>query len=209
MPAGVAVAEARHDPPGVWLHPAEAALVEGVVERRRREFTTVRHCARQALHRLGLPPAPVLPDPFGAPRWPAGVVGSLTHCDGYRAAALAPAAELAMLGIDAEPHAPLPDGVLDAIALPAERARLRAAPPGTHWDRLLFSAKEAVYKAWYPYTGHRLTFTDADLHLTPDGTFTAHLRPLPATSPLPHRLQGRWAIRKGLTLTSAYARHAG
>jgi 4'-phosphopantetheinyl transferase EntD len=50
---------------------------------------------------------------------------------------------------------PLPAGVLGAIALPEEQAwvaRLLAVRPDTHWDRLLFSAKESVYKAWFPMT---------------------------------------------------------
>ena len=61
------------------------------------------------------------------PLWPAGVVGSITHCDGYRAAAVARATDLATVGIDAEPHEPLPDGVLAAIALPAEPPRAARA----------------------------------------------------------------------------------
>ena len=61
-----------------------------------------------------------------APRgWPAGLTGSMTHCDGYCAAALVRAADLASLGIDAEPHGPLPEGVLARVALPAEAERLR------------------------------------------------------------------------------------
>lgn len=80
----------------------------------------------------------------------------MTHCDGYGAAALVRLTDLASLGIDAEPDGPLPDGVLESIALPAEVALLRrlgGARPGVHWDRLLFSAKESVYKAWYPSPG--------------------------------------------------------
>ena len=41
---------------------------------------------------------------------------------------------------------------------PAKRARLAAladALPGVAWDRLLFSAKESVYKAWAPIDRHR------------------------------------------------------
>ena len=49
----------------------------------------------------------------------------MTHCEGYRAAALVRAGDLASLGIDAEPHAPLPEGVLAAVALPTEADRLR------------------------------------------------------------------------------------
>ena len=77
---GVASVEAFCDPPDAVLYPGEAELVARAVDKRRREFCTVRHCARQALRQLGLPPAPVLRGERGEPRWPAGVVGSMTHC---------------------------------------------------------------------------------------------------------------------------------
>jgi 4'-phosphopantetheinyl transferase EntD len=201
LPDAVAVVESFGDLPDAELYPAEAALIRDAVAKRRDEFTTVRHCARRALSGLGLAPVPVLPDRYGAPQWPDGVVGSLTHCDGYRAAALTHAGELMMLGIDAEPHAPLPDGVLGAIALPAEQAWIRSAPPHVHWGRLLFSAKESVYKAWYPYTGARLGFEDAELRFEPSGTFTALLTTAVAPS-LPDRLSGRWLIGQGLIVTT-------
>lgn len=77
----------------------------------------------------------------------------MTHCDGYRAAAVARRETIASIGIDAEPHAALPDGVEKLTALPEERmalTRLAVTHPHIHWDRLLFSAKESVYKAWFP-----------------------------------------------------------
>ncbi|MFG2533183.1 4'-phosphopantetheinyl transferase [Streptomyces sp. NPDC048516] len=210
LPACVAVAEAYDDPPEAELYPQEAALIVNAVEARRLEFTTVRHCARQAMAALGLSAAPVLPGPHRAPRWPGRTVGSLTHCAGYRGAALAKSTDIAMLGIDAEPNGPLPGGVLGVIALPAELRRLgenRAAHPEVHWDRLLFSAKESVYKAWYPYTGQRLEFEDADLHFAPGSrSFTARLlapppERAPEAPPLPDRLEGRWLVRDGLIRT--------
>ena len=69
-PSGVAVAESFCDPPEAELYPEEAALVRNAVEKRCREFVTVRYCARRALAELGLPPGPVLPDRHGAPAGP-------------------------------------------------------------------------------------------------------------------------------------------
>ncbi|WFE64852.1 4'-phosphopantetheinyl transferase superfamily protein [Micromonospora sp. WMMD714] len=179
VPTGAVAVEAFDDTDTEPLHPEEAALVARAVEKRRREFTTARTCAHRALRALGQPPAPVLTGDRGAPVWPAGVVGSLTHCDGYRAAVVARRDDVETIGIDAEPDAPLPDGVLDAIALPDERAmvrRLTADTPGPHWDRLLFSAKEALYKAWFPVTGVFLGFDEARITLHPaDRTFTARV----------------------------------
>ncbi|MGH3416365.1 MAG: 4'-phosphopantetheinyl transferase family protein, partial [Actinocrinis sp.] len=121
---------------------------------------------RQGLARLGRPPAPILPGDHGAPQWPDGVVGSMTHCAGYRAAVVANRADLITIGVDAEPHDALPPEVLDTVTLPEERAqlaRLVARHPGVHWDRLLFSAKESVYKAWFPLTRRWLDFDQAGI----------------------------------------------
>jgi 4'-phosphopantetheinyl transferase EntD len=145
LPPAVVAVEAFQDPPGVALFPAEEAAVARAVAKRRSEFTTVRHCARTALAGLGLPAGPIVPGPRGAPQWPAGIVGSMTHCAGYRAAAVARSREVATLGIDAEPNEPLPDGVLDSVTVAEERtwlAELAARRPEVSWDRLVFSAKE-------------------------------------------------------------------
>ncbi|MBC7272940.1 MAG: 4'-phosphopantetheinyl transferase superfamily protein [Streptomyces sp.] len=200
------------------LYPEEAALVARAVPKRRREFALVRGCARRAMEKLGVPPHPVLPGERGAPRWPAGLVGSMTHCDGYGAAALVRATDLAAVGIDAEPHGPLPDGVLDAVALPAERERLRAlslSHPAVHWDRLLFSAKESVYKAWFPLTGQWLDFTEADIDIRVapgerlSGTLRAELLvPGPVvTGRRRTHFDGRWTIRQGLAATAVTVPH--
>ncbi|WP_433873282.1 4'-phosphopantetheinyl transferase family protein [Saccharopolyspora sp. CA-218241] len=167
LPPEVRVAEAREDPPDVALFPAEEALVRRAVDKRRREFGTGRWCARRALRELGVADAPLLRDERGAPRWPDGVLGSITHCDGYRAAAVVRAGRWRALGIDAEPDSPLPGGVGEVIALPEERRALAALGTDLPWDRILFSAKESVYKAWYPLTRAWLEFEQARVELDP------------------------------------------
>ncbi|QEU96406.1 4'-phosphopantetheinyl transferase family protein [Streptomyces kanamyceticus] len=204
----VTVVETRVDPADAVLFPEEAAVVANAVAKRRDEFTTVRHCARTALARIGVPPAPILPGQRGAPRWPDGVVGSMTHCAGYRAAVVARAAEVASLGIDAEPAEPLRDpDVLKLVADDTERAALKAlgvSHPGTPWDRLLFSAKESVYKTWFPLTGRWLGFEEARVELVPDGTFRARLL---VAGPVVEGVElkvfsGQWAVRDGIAATA-------
>jgi 4'-phosphopantetheinyl transferase EntD len=204
LPAAVASAEMFTDPPNAALLPQEAAIVERVSDKRRREFTAGRECARIALGKLGVVPVPILIGERGAPQWPPGIVGSITHCDGYRAAAAAHASDVAAIGMDAEPDDPLPRGVLDVISLPAERARLAALAgegPAVCWDRLLFSAKESVYKAWFPLTGRWLGFEDADVTIAPGGTFTARLLAEPQP-PCTASFAGRWLASGGLILTA-------
>ena len=208
LPDSVASCEALKDGPEIWLFPEEEAIVARAVKSRRSEFATVRVCARRALAELGLGPSPILPGIRGAPRWPAGAVGSMTHCLGYRAAAVAWSKDLSSIGIDAEPHHVLPEDVLEQVALPSERHQitlLDAQAPGAHWDMLLFSAKESVYKAWFPLTHRWLGFEDVVVTLNPAaGTFVARLLvPGPVVSGRRHdQFAGRWLVRDGLVVTT-------
>ncbi|NUS73203.1 MAG: 4'-phosphopantetheinyl transferase superfamily protein [Corynebacteriales bacterium] len=200
----VVAVEAFGELPHTQLFPEEEKYIANAVDKRRDEFITVRGCARAALTSLGYPATVLVPGERGEPRWPANIVGSMTHCAGYRAAAVAHGAKVRGVGIDAEVHAPLPEGVLNAIGLPEELTHLHALNFGQHWDRLLFSAKESVYKAWFPLTGRRLGFADARIVLDPGGTFTATL--LVAQPPVAV-FHGRWIAREGLVLTAVTVPH--
>ncbi|MEU8244557.1 4'-phosphopantetheinyl transferase superfamily protein [Actinoplanes missouriensis] len=211
LPDPVVAAEAFGDNPGERCFPGEEDVVGAAVEKRRREFVTARRCAREALGRLGLAPAPIRSGPRREPLWPPGVVGSITHCAGYRAAAVARSTDLASLGIDAEPHAPLPPGVYAEVTVPQERDmldRLVRSAPGVHWDRLLFSAKESVYKAWFPLTGRWLGFEQACLEI--DGATGAVTARLLADGtrgdggPPLRVLHGRYLVAGGLVTTAVW-----
>jgi len=203
LPPPIAAVERFHDTDPAPLFAAEAAAVARAVAKRQKEFATVRLCAREALATLGVAPAALVPGERGAPTWPAEVVGSMTHCDGYRAAAVARAGDVASLGIDAEPDEPLPDGVSGLVMSAGERAALPATT-GPCWDRLLFCAKEALYKAWFPLTARWLGFEEARVTLSPDGGFTA--RVLVEGAKVGDRVvtdfTGRWHAADGLLLAA-------
>ncbi|MFE4453029.1 4'-phosphopantetheinyl transferase [Streptomyces sp. NPDC056796] len=192
---------------GPGLLPGEESAASAMSPARRLEFTAVRGCAREGLRRLGVRPAPILRGPAGEPLWPAGVVGSMTHCSGYHAAAVAPADEVAAVGIDAEVHAPLRYAeMLGLIATPEERARISGLTrdhPQVHWDRLAFVTKESVFKAWFALTGRPLGPGEIVVHLDPSG---GHFRARPRTAggdAAPDvELSGRWAVRDGVLLAA-------
>jgi 4'-phosphopantetheinyl transferase EntD len=74
-----------------------------------------------------------------------------------------------------------------------------------HWDRLLFSCKESVYKAWFPLARRWLGFDGAALRVDPVArTFTADLLvPGPVVDGAVLRgFSGRWLARGGLLLTA-------
>ncbi|MDF0532039.1 4'-phosphopantetheinyl transferase superfamily protein [Tsukamurella sp. 8F] len=214
MPRGVIARETTVDPEGLTLLPREEAEIARAVEKRRREYTTVRHLAREALAELGVEAGPILKGDKGQPLWPRGVVGALTHCEGFRGAVVGRSMGVRAIGIDAEPHLPLPDKVLDTVSVESERAVLASRlDDGLAWDRILFCAKEATYKAWFPLTERWLGFEDAEItftrtdwadagvsgefrsHILIDGSVTDGGTPLVA-------FDGRWRVVDDLILAS-------
>jgi 4'-phosphopantetheinyl transferase EntD len=203
LPSAVASAVSFVDVPETELFPEELRQIARAVPHRRAKFTTGRACARRALAKLGVAPTAILSGEQREPLWPNGVVGAITHCAGFRAAAVGRATEYRSIGIDAEPDEPLPDGILDLVSLPSERDLLER-PAGVHLDRVLFSAKESVYKTWFPVARRWLGFDDAMIALKPDGTFDVRvLVPGPIAG-----MRGRWLARDGLVLTAIVAPRA-
>ncbi|HEY8501288.1 MAG TPA: 4'-phosphopantetheinyl transferase superfamily protein [Solirubrobacterales bacterium] len=202
---GVAVAEMRADTPAPIPFPEEERAVRRACARRRREFASGRACARQALVSLGAAPVPIPKGRKGEPLWPPGLVGSITHCQGLRAAAVARAEDVVSLGIDAEVNAPLPRGVFERIACGEELALRGPAEldgvEAVHRDRLLFSAKESIYKAWFQLRRCWLGFSDARVSVDlADTSFRCLLRvPGPWVGGVQlQELRGRWTVGEGL-----------
>lgn len=180
VPEGVAGAEAFDDALPGLPDPRELALLRGRPEATVRRFAAARACAHRCLDQLALERGPLLRTVDGGPAWPSGVVGSITHCAGYRGAVAARSEMWAALGVDAEPALPLPPGVLGLVATAQERrmvVELSRDVPGVPWDRLLFSAKESVYKAWHPATGRWIGTRAVEVAFTADGLLTASVRP--------------------------------
>jgi 4'-phosphopantetheinyl transferase EntD len=212
LPRDIAACERRADIEHPSLFLQELALVRNAVASRRREFATTRWCAHRVLDELGEVRCPLLSDDRGAPTWPAGIVGSLTHCTGFRAAAAARSTTWRAIGIDAETDGPLPDGVLRLVANPTEMQELRRLTrydSSVHWDHIMFSCKEAIYKAWYSMAGTWLDFVDVEVSLSACGSFAANL-----TDPMsgydidvPAGFSGRWSVGHGVIATATAVPH--
>jgi 4'-phosphopantetheinyl transferase EntD len=146
------------------LSVAEEAIVRRAVASRRREFQTGRACARRALAAFGIAAPTIGQTPDRAPIWPLGVVGSITHCADYCAAAVARSSEILSLGIDMEKVEPLTPEMAQIVCRDEE---MLAFPPPPRldldWPLLAFSAKEAFYKCYYPTTRTYLDFHDVSI----------------------------------------------
>jgi 4'-phosphopantetheinyl transferase EntD len=161
------------------LYPEEEWCVRGAVAARRREFAQGRLCARQALARIGIRNFPLQIGTDRAPIWPEGVIGSLSHCGGYCAAAVARKGSILGLGLDVETVEPLDPELLVLICTDSEVAWLAASAGDAQGvlAKLIFSAKESVFKCVYPLTGVFLDFHDCEIRVDENlGTFTATLR---------------------------------
>jgi 4'-phosphopantetheinyl transferase EntD len=179
----------------VLLATQEEALVAKAAPKRRREFALGRACAHAALSQLGHDKAVIGRLENGAPHWPDGVVGSITHTSGYAAALVAQAARFSGVGLDAERlggvGANLWPRLFDADEcdtlkrLDEEECKLVAT--------LFFSAKEASYKAW----GMKTALAFREIHITrTESGFTA-IRSGAA-------LEGRFAVEGDLLLAATW-----
>ena len=183
LPSVVVVEESRPDrfPDDLTLlTPLEAASMARAVPKRRREYTAGRVLARRAAARLGVSPLELLAGDDRAPQWPDGLVGSITHTQDHVAVALARSEDIGGIGLDVEQAAPLPIRLWDSICTPEDLAML--SHYGDELERglaakVVFSAKEAAYKAQYLITQQFLGFSAMHIRLEPEANrFVATFR---------------------------------
>jgi 4'-phosphopantetheinyl transferase EntD len=168
--------------------------VAGAVEKRRREFSLGRACAHAALVQLGRDEGPIGRQANGAPRWPAGLVGSLTHTAGYAAAIIASRDDFVAVGLDAERVGGVTPDLWPRLFDADERAWLARQPDTAQAATLFFSAKESVHKA-----GQEQVLRFHEIHVTlEEHRFLARRNGT--------EFEGRFAAAGGLVLTLAFRR---
>jgi 4'-phosphopantetheinyl transferase EntD len=171
FPPGVAAAELRAPGNPALLDPDEALSVARAVPKRVREFAAGRLCARSALARFGIASFAVRVASDRQPLWPAGLVGSITHTQGFCAAVIGEHARFVGLGLDTENADAVSPNLWPSICVAEELAWIAALPAEeqTRAATLVFATKEAFYKCQYPSTGEWLSFSDLRI-LPPDWT---------------------------------------
>ena len=160
---------------------AEARISEVVRDHssnsRNMEFLAGRLAAARA---LGLDPTKsvIEKDPRGAPIWPEGIVGSIAHTREIAVAAIGSTANYRAIGLDLEVISRFTDPKLDErICVPSELAWVRAATDKEQELRraVIFSGKEAIYKAWAPVVKRRIGFLEAEIDCSNFPRCTARL----------------------------------
>ena len=143
------------------LNEEMASLSFPAIERRRASGAA-RRVARELMNSMGFADLPILRSKFGAPIWPAGVVGSMAHDDRIAIANVGLRRDLDGVGIDIEPATPLPPDMLELIARPGAGKPIVDNPLRAN---LLFAIKEAVFTAAYPLDHEFLDFHDIEVDL--------------------------------------------
>lgn len=146
---------------------AERDVALSMVPTRLREFAAGRAAAREALRAINHSPVAIPRAQDRAPVWPAGIVGSITHCDTACLSVVSHIEHWRSIGLDIEDDAPLHREAWPIILTESELTEVERLP---RWRRarrvkLLFSIKEAVYKAQYPITGEIFDFLTLETHL--------------------------------------------
>lgn len=175
----------------------EAECLRKAVVSRQREFATGRVIARRALESLGVTGHDLVRDQDRVPAWPTGVIGSISHTRGLCAVAVALSDEFQGVGLDVEPAEPVRPELETRICTERERDWLRELPSESERAiscRLVFSVKEAVYKAFFPQLREFWGFLQVETEIDFDsGVFVAQL---PEGSG-PASVTGRFARRQG------------
>ncbi len=156
-----------------FISEREAASIVDAVPKRRREFATARALAREGLERFfGLHDFNLLNDKDRAPIWPQGIAGSLSHSSTRAWVALVDAT-YGTIGIDGENRDKLERSLWHLTMYDEEIAYLETLKTSIQERRALviFSAKEALYKAQFPWTHKFVDFKAVQIRLDEDGSF--------------------------------------
>jgi|SRR6187402_247094 len=176
----------------------EETFIAKALPRRQLEFACGRTCARKALATLGLDSVSIPVGSMREPLWPKGIVGSITHSNDFFAAAVAQNTKVRAIGIDVERNALVQDSIFQEISTAEDRSHIQqlslSLASDSPWRALLFSAKESLYKVWYPWTHCWLDFEQANIRFAPDRMqFECILNhPVAILKGFPRLLKGRY-----------------
>ena len=157
--------------PKMWdspLAPLELVQLDKCVDKRKREFAAGRSCARLALGQLGFDNVLLLPDNDRVPRWPEGIVGSISHTDNCCLAVVKKKEKIMGLGVDIECISPTIFEIEKMVCRQNEQQWLATfdnVDSRMKWLTVIFSAKESVYKSLYPSRLEFMGFEDIEIEI--------------------------------------------
>ena len=197
--------------PDFLLHPEEEKISASFgSSKRRAEFSLGRYCARRALSKFELESLPILRNTESRePYWPESVRGSITHSEGFAAAAVGMTKDVSGIGIDLESLSRVVDfNIRKHVCVEKEREFMESltAEQANRYLRIIFSAKESIFKCFFPISQTYLYFQDAEIVIDDKNSEFSFLLSKACTGITSAGFQhsGRFSIKDDLLLTSIY-----
>ena len=147
------------------LHPEETVIISKAIDKRRYEFSAGRFCTRKALQQLGIDNCLLTQGENGEPIWPDQITGSISHSKKWAAAAVSTTKDIMTIGFDIETVNRISSGILKRIITDPEKEQLekKDKQKAQEYAALIFSAKEAIYKALSSKYNGNLRFKDVSI----------------------------------------------
>ena len=193
------------------LLPEENTIAESFgSQKRREEFTLGRICAHRALSRFGLESVPILRNSeTREPCWPNSVWGSITHSAGFAAVAVGLKKEINGIGIDLESFSSSLDIKISRhVCVDSELEWLESlsTKQARRALRIIFSAKESIFKCLYPRTKTYFSFKDAEVFVNDEEKNFSFkiLKSFPWKIQQEFSQHGRYSEKDKMLLTSVY-----
>ena len=178
--------------------------------KRRSEFSLGRYCARMALSKFKLESEPILRYPdTREPCWPESVIGSITHTEGLAAAAVGLDKDISGVGIDIENLSRYVNSdIRSHVCVETERKHLESLSPeqASRDLRIIFSAKESIFKCLFPISRTYLYFQDATVTINEKNSDFSFILSKECVGITPEGFQhyGKYSIEENMLLTSIY-----
>ena len=208
FPPGVVGAELREAGDPALLLATEAQHLARAGTQRMQEFVAGRLCARRALAEFGFADYPLSVNPDRRPRWPASLVGSITHVSGMCGAVVASQRDYRAIGLDMAIVGDVTRDIWPYVCTPEELSWLTALGESeqVRCAALIFSAKEAFYKCQYGVTQQWLEFDDVTVDVPLSATSAGYflVRPRRKIALLEHEAlpwKGRFQFNANLVIT--------
>ena len=170
---------------------ANEKLLTGTFSNKRlKDFSTGRFCARKALAQIGYGPDDILMGDDKQPLWPSGTIGSISHSKYLTGAVVGLASQFRSIGLDVETMGKITAEMWRMLYTETEQDFLNSCPYQdlAYYTTLLFSFKESFYKLQFPLTHTFLEFTDVEVAFTNQKFQLKVLKQFPGIELLPESI---------------------
>lgn len=161
LPDGVISDVCPVDNYGYLLSRIELEQSKNYKLKRLSQFSAGRYLAKKVLSVLDIESDSISKSPSGAPEWPQGIVGSISHTDSYCLCAIANQPTVRSLGIDLERTGQLSIEDAHLFMSDNELNEIKSANNPSLMLTVAFSIRESVYKCLNPIYNKWIDYTDA------------------------------------------------